>query len=165
MEYNLESPFVEAQLRIPRNKWVVIGASLRRMYNDKPELNEIYDYFNTDYELDVAICRALERFNNSPIPDGFNITNFPVSYWLKNAALYELLKGEGLFKARNLLTGSNQGIEISIHANIQALSSFIDFLYQDTESHMIKWKTYKNINNGYGSLWANIPGTYYVGGI
>lgn len=163
MELEIESPWVESQLRIPRPEWVVRGASIRRMYNDKKELNEIYDQFNTDYELDVAILRAIERWNIFPPMDRFAITNFPSVYWLKNAALYEILKGEGIFKARNLLTGSNQGIEVSIHQNIQALAPFISQLFQETEKSMKDLKTAKNINGGYGALWAYMPGTYFTG--
>lgn len=156
----LESPFIEKGLRIPRNKWVVRATSIRGMHNDKPELNEIYDSFNSNIEIEICILRALKRYNEQSPFDSFNITNFPFPYWLQQAALYELLMGVGLFKAQNLLTGSNQGIEVSIHANIQALQPFITMLYELTDRELKSKKRAKNISGGYGPIHASIPGFY-----
>lgn len=125
---------------------------LRLFLNDTPELNRlIRKQESTDEKLDLCILLAVDDYNITSPPLGFNLVeDFPSMWLLIYGATIQVLRSAGLLHSRNELLYQSGNVSVRIFDKTQLYQSWINQFAQDYETKKRNFKISQNIESTLG---------------
>ena len=125
---------------------------LRLFLNDTPELNRlIRKQESTDEKLDLCILLAVDDYNITSPPLGFNLVeNFPSMWLLIYGATIQVLRSAGLLHSRNELLYQSGNVSVRIFDKTQLYQSWINQFAQEYDTKKRSFKISQNIESTLG---------------
>jgi hypothetical protein len=127
---------------------------IRNLISDKEELNVLTgEEESTDERMMDYIEKAIDYFNNSGYMTSFTIKDYPSLGNLIDGTIIQILIGEGILSARNLLSYNDSGgVQVSDFDKYGRYVNWYNVLINKYVTQVMEIKRSMNIESAYGTV-------------